>query len=64
MLGLNRFKYTGPFLYVGVKPWPVPLREEDRLVVFENTVVLVLKMAQVTGDWRRLHNEKLNNFYS
>lgn len=51
-------------MYVGVKPWPVPLREEDRLVVFENTVVLVLKMAQVTGDWRRLHNEKLNNFYS
>jgi hypothetical protein len=35
--------------------------------VFENRVlrrIFGLKRDKVTGDWRKLHNEELNNFYS
>jgi len=42
------------------------LREEQRLRVFENRVlrrVFGLKMEEVTGDWRKLHNEELNVLY-
>jgi hypothetical protein len=43
------------------------LREERRLRVFENRVlriVLGLKRGEVTGEWRKLHNEKLNDMCS
>ena len=42
-------------------------REERRLRVFENRVlrrVFGLKRDEVTGEWRKLHNEELNNLYS
>jgi hypothetical protein len=45
----------------------VTLREERRLRVFENRVrrrVLGPKRDEVTGEWRKLHNEKLNYLYS
>jgi hypothetical protein len=35
--------------------------------VFENRVLRRIfgpKRDEVTGDWRKLHNEELNNFYS
>jgi hypothetical protein len=35
--------------------------------VFENRVlrrILGLKRDEVTGDWRKLHNEELHNLYS
>jgi hypothetical protein len=35
--------------------------------VFENVVlrrVLGLKRDEVTGEWRKLHNEELNDLYS
>jgi hypothetical protein len=38
-----------------------------RLRVFENRVlrrILGPKRDEVTGDWRRLHNEELNDLYS
>ena len=41
-------------------------REERRLRVFENRVLRRLvgsKRDEVTGDWRRLHNEELNDLY-
>jgi len=44
-----------------------PLREERRLRVFENRVlrrVFGPKRDEVTGAWRKLHNEKLNDLYS
>jgi hypothetical protein len=44
-----------------------PLREEHRLRVFENRVLRRIfgpKRDGVTGDWRRLHNEELNDLYS
>jgi hypothetical protein len=43
------------------------LREEHRLRVFENRVLRRIfgpKEDQVTGEWRKLHNEKLHNLYS
>jgi len=42
--------------------WSLTLREERRLRVFENRVlrrVFGPKRDEVTGDWRKLHNEKL-----
>jgi hypothetical protein len=43
------------------------LKEERRLRVFENRVlrrVFVPKRDEVTGEWRKLHNEELNGLYS
>jgi hypothetical protein len=43
------------------------LREESRLRVFENRVlrrVLGPKRDEVTGEWRKLHNEELSDLYS
>jgi len=40
----------------GWKPWSVPLREEQRLRVFENRVLREIfgpKSEEVTGDWRK-----------
>jgi hypothetical protein len=42
------------------------LREESRLKVFENRVlrrVFGPKRDEVTGEWRKLHNEELNDLY-
>jgi len=42
------------------------LREERRLRVFENRVLRKIfgpKRAEVTGDWRKVHNEELNDLY-
>jgi hypothetical protein len=38
----------------------LPLREENRLRVFENRIP---KEREVTGGWRTLHNEELHNLY-
>jgi hypothetical protein len=43
------------------------LREEHRLGVFENRVLRRIfgpKRDEVTGDWRKLHNEELHDLYS
>jgi hypothetical protein len=43
------------------------LREECRLRVYENRVVRRLfgpRRGEVTGEWRKLHNEELNDLYS
>jgi hypothetical protein len=42
------------------------LREEHRLRVFENRVLRRFgpKRDEVTGGWRKLHNEELHGFYS
>jgi hypothetical protein len=40
--------------------------EEHRLRVFENRVLRILgpKRDEVTGGWRKLHNEELHDLYS
>jgi hypothetical protein len=43
------------------------LREEHRLRVFKNRVLRRIfgpKRDEVTGGWRKLHNEELHGFYS
>ena len=42
------------------------LREERKLRVFENMLrrIFGLSRDEVTGEWRRLHNEELNDLYS
>jgi hypothetical protein len=43
------------------------LREEQRQKVFQNRVLRRIfgrKREEVTGDWRRLHNEERHNLYS
>jgi hypothetical protein len=42
------------------------LREEQRLRVFKNRVLRRIfgpKRDEVTGEWRRLHNEELYDLY-
>jgi hypothetical protein len=51
----------------GCETWPLTLREEHRLRVFENRVLRRIfgpKRDGVTEEWRRLHNEELNDLYS
>ena len=43
------------------------MREERRLRVFGNRVlrgIFGLKRDEATGEWRKLHNEELNDLYS
>jgi len=43
------------------------LREQRKLRVFENMVLRRIfgpRRDEVTGEWRRLHNEELNDLYS
>jgi hypothetical protein len=47
--------------------WSLTLREELRLGVFEKRVLRRMfgpKRDEVTGKWRKLHNENLHNLYS
>ena len=58
---------TLPVVLYGCEAWSLTLREERKLRVFENMVLRRLfepRRDEVTGEWRRLHNEELNYFYS
>jgi len=54
-----------PVVLYGCETWSLTLREENRLRLFENTVVRVfgLKRDEVAGEWRKLHKEELNDLY-
>ena len=65
---LTQQKYFGHIcaLY-GCETWSLTFREEHRLRVFESRVLRRIfgpKRGEVTGEWRKLHNEELNNLYS
>jgi hypothetical protein len=50
----------------GCETWSLKLREERRLRVSENRVlrrVFGPKRDEVTGEWRKLHNEEVNDLY-
>jgi hypothetical protein len=55
-----------PVVLYGYETWSLTLKEEHRLTVFENRVLRVFepKRDRVTGEWRKLHNEELNDLYS
>ena len=51
----------------GCETWSFTLREECSQKAFENKVLremFWLKRDKVTGEWRKLHNEELNDLYS
>jgi hypothetical protein len=51
----------------GCETWSLTLREEHRLRVIENMVLRRIfgsKRDEVTGGWRKLHNEGLRDLYS
>ena len=56
-----------PVVLYGCETWSLTLREERSLRVFENMVLRRIfgrRRDEVTGDWRRLHNEEINVLYS
>jgi len=56
-----------PVVLYGCETWSLALREERKLRVFENMVLRRIfgpRRDEVTGEWRRLHNEELNDLYS
>jgi hypothetical protein len=56
-----------PVVLYGCETWSCTSREEQRLRMFENSVqrrIFGPKTDEVTGDWRKLHNEKLHILYS
>jgi len=56
-----------PVVLYGCGTWLLTLREERRLRVFENRLlrrVFGSKRDEVTGEWRKLHNEELRDLYS
>jgi hypothetical protein len=51
----------------GCETWSLTLREKHRLRVFENRVLRRIfgpNRDEVTGGWRKLHNEELHGLYS
>jgi len=55
-----------PVVLYGCETWSLTSREERRLRVLENRVlrrIFGAKRDEVTGEWRKLHNEELNDLY-
>ena len=56
-----------PVVLYGCEAWSLTLRDERKLRVFENMVLRRIfgpRRDEVTGEWRRLHNEELSDLYS
>jgi hypothetical protein len=56
-----------PVVLYGCETWSPTLREEHRLMVFENRVLRRIfgpKRDEVTGKRRKLYSGELHNFYS
>jgi len=56
-----------PVVLYGCETWSLTLREGRKLRVFGNMVlrrIIGPRRDEVTVEWRRLHNEELNDLYS
>jgi len=56
-----------PVGFYGFETWSLTLREERKLRLFQNRVLRRTfgpRRDEITGDWRRLHNEELNDLHS
>ena len=67
---IQKFKeikeYNFASCFNGSEIWSLILRKKRRLRVFENRVLRRMfgpNKDEVTGEWRKLHNEELNNLY-
>jgi len=55
-----------PVVFYGCETWSLILREERKLSVFENMLLRRIfgpRRDEVTGEWKSLHNEELNDLY-
>jgi len=55
-----------PVILYGCESWSMILADEHKLRVFENKVLRKIyrkKRDEMTGEWRRLHNEELHGLY-
>ena len=55
-----------PVILCGCKTWSLTLREEGRPKLLANRVLRRIfgpKRDEVTREWRKLHNEELNDLY-
>jgi len=55
-----------PVVLYGCEAWSLTLWEERKLRVFENMVLRRIfgpRRDEVMGEWRRLHNDELNDLY-
>jgi len=55
-----------PVVVYGCETWSLTFREQRRLRGFENRVLRRIfgpKRDEVAGEWRKLHNEELNDLY-
>jgi len=55
-----------PVVFYGCETWLLTLREERKLRVLENMMLRRIfgpRRDEVTGEWRRLNNEELNDLY-
>jgi hypothetical protein len=55
-----------PLVFYGCETWSPVVKEDCSLRVFENRVlkrILGPKRDKVTGEWRKLHSEELNDLY-
>ena len=55
-----------PVVLYGCESWSLTQREERRLRVFQSRVLRRIvgpRRDEVTGEWRKLHNEELNDLY-
>jgi hypothetical protein len=55
-----------PVVLYGCETWSLTLKKERRQRVYENRVLRGIfgpKRDEVTGKWRKLHNEELNDQY-
>jgi len=56
-----------PVVLNGCETWSFKRREERKQRVFENLVLRRIfgsRRDELMGEWRRLHNEELNDLYS
>ena len=55
-----------PVILYGCQTWSLTLREENRLKVFQNRVLRRIfepRRDEVTGEWGKVHTEKLVDLY-
>jgi hypothetical protein len=64
---IKKYRTIIYLFFYGCETWSLILREEHKMREFENRALRIIfgpKRDEVTGEWRILHNEELNDLYS